>query len=69
MFSEIQRSSINESSRGVLEKKKFKSSMSAINGMNIVEFMKEHPNMKIRRNKKVNYRTFASSGSDGTRGL
>ena len=39
--------------------------MNAINGMSIVEFMREHPNMKIKRNKKANYRSFASSGSDG----
>jgi hypothetical protein len=37
-----------------------------MNGMNIAEFMREHPNMKIKRNKKVNYRSYA--GSDSNRG-
>lgn len=46
-----------------IEKDKFKSTISA---MNIVEIMRDQPNIKVKRNKKVNYRS--NGGSDG-RGL
>lgn len=39
----------------------------SVSAMNVIEIMKENPNLKIKRNKKVNYRSYA--GSDGHRGL
>lgn len=32
--------------------------------MNIAEMMRDHPNMKIKRNKKVTYRSYAGSDSN-----
>ena len=45
-----------------LKRDKFPSSMS---GMNIVDLMKEQPNIKIKRNKKTNYRSNGSSHNSG----
>ena len=35
-----------------------------MNGMNIADFMKEYPNMKVKRNKKVNNRSSVGSESN-----
>jgi hypothetical protein len=29
--------------------------------MKIADLMREHPNMRVKRNKKVNYRSYAGS--------
>lgn len=45
-----------------LKRDKFPSSMSA---MNVIDLMKDQPNIKIKRNKKTNYRSNGSSHGSG----